>query len=88
MTKKEIKLSDLFYIIDKWFDSNLSPVIKVEIKNSIIKEGRVTFGRYIPEYMKGARPTHFYLNKNEEEVQIDKITALEFDGCHYIIVKD
>ncbi|MBR4046245.1 MAG: hypothetical protein IKK05_05010 [Alistipes sp.] len=86
MTKKEIKLSDLFYIIDKWFDSNLSPVIKVEIKNSITKEGSITFGKYIPEYMKGARPTHFYLNTNEE-IQIDKITALEYDDCHYIIVK-
>lgn len=86
MTKKEIKLSDLFYIIDKWFDLGLSPVIKVEIKNSITKEGRVTFGKYIPEYMKGARPTHFYLNTNEE-IQIDKITALEYDDCHYIIVK-
>lgn len=86
MTKKEIKLSDLFYIIDKWFDSDLSPVIKVEIKNSITKEGSITFGKYIPEYMKGARPTHFYLNTNEE-IQIDKITALEYDDCHYIIVK-
>jgi hypothetical protein len=86
MTKKEIKLSDLFYIIDKWFDLGLSPVIKVEIKNSITKEGGVTFGKYIPEYMKGARPTHFYLNTNEE-IQIDKITALEYDDCHYIIVK-
>lgn len=86
MTKKEIKLSDLFYITDKWFDLGLSPVIKVEIKNSITKEGRVTFGKYIPEYMKGTRPTHFYLNTNEE-IQIDKITALEYDDCHYIIVK-
>lgn len=86
MTKKEIKLSDLFYIIDKWFDSDLSPVIKVEIKNSITKEGSITFGKYVPEYMKGARPTHFYLNTNEE-IQIDKITALEYDDCRYIIVK-
>lgn len=87
MTKKEIKLSDLFYIIDKWFDSNMSPVIRVEIMNSITKEGKATFGKYVPEYMKDARPTHFYLNTNEE-VQIDKITALEYDDCHYIIVKD
>lgn len=85
MKEKEITLSELFYMVDKWLDLGLSPVIKVEIKNSIIKEGRVTFGKYIPEYMKGARPTHFYLNTNEE-IQIDKITALEYDDCHYIIV--
>lgn len=85
MKEKEITLSELFYMVDKWLDLGLSPVIKVEIKNSIIKEGRVTFDKYIPEYMKGARPTHFYLNTNEE-IQIDKITALEYDDCHYIIV--
>lgn len=86
MKEKEITLSELFYMVDKWFDLDLSPIIKVEIKNSITKEGRVTFSKYIPEYMKGARPTHFYLNTNEE-IQIDKITALEYDDCHYIIVK-
>ena len=86
MKEQEITLSELFYMVDKWLDLGLSPVIKVEIKNSITKEGRVTFGKYIPEYMKGARPTHFYLNTNEE-IQIDKITALEYDDCHYIIVK-
>ncbi len=85
MKEKEITLSELFYMVDKWLDLGLSPVIKVEIKNSIIKEGRVTFGKYIPEYMKGARPTHFYLNTNEE-IQIDKITALVYDDCHYIII--
>lgn len=87
MVKKEITLSELFYMVDKWFDSNLSPIIRVEIKNSITKVGQVTFDKYVPEYMKGARPTHFYLNTNEE-IQIDKITALEYDDCHYIIVKD
>lgn len=86
MQEKEITLSELFYMVDKWFDSDLSPVIKVEIKNSITKEGSITFGKYVPEYMKGARPTHFYLNTNEE-IQIDKITALEYDDCRYIIVK-
>lgn len=86
MKEKEITLSELFYMVDKWLDLGLSPVIKVEIKNSIIKEGKVTLGKYIPEYMKGARPTHFYLNTNEE-IQIDKITALEYDDCRYIIVK-
>lgn len=86
MTKKEIKLADLFYIVDKWYDSNLSPIVRVEVKNNIVKEGRVTFGKYIPDIMRGARPTHFYLNQ-DDEILIDNITALEYDDCHYIIVK-
>jgi hypothetical protein len=32
MKEKEITLSELFYMVDIWFDSDLSPVIKVLIE--------------------------------------------------------
>jgi hypothetical protein len=73
-------------MVDKWFDTDASPIVKVEINGTIHKEGKITFGRYVPEFMKNARPTIFYIN-HDDEIRIDKITMIEYNNYRYIIEK-
>ena len=84
MEEKTITLAQLCYMVDEWFDANETPIIKVVTSDLFEREGIVSFGRYIPEMLREARPSHFYIN-NTYEVRIDNIRMLEINNCRYFI---
>lgn len=81
---KQINIMELWSIIDNWHSNNSTVNVKITTKNDAILEGVATTGKLIPEYIKYARPTHLYINK-EQEILLSNIKMIEFDGCCYLI---
>ena len=79
-----ISRAELFNIIDYWYYNRTYPNVTIETKKGNILQGVASTGTRIPEYLKESRPTIIYIN-GSQEVLIDNIKTLQYDGCHYVI---